>query len=82
VRLAAAPIALAVGAVVLLSPAHAREGASRVVDRTFVCEVGYLGGVYQATVESYWFLPPQSERRIPSATVATNLQNGFLARST
>ncbi len=65
-------------ALMLLSPAYAREEASRVVDRTFSCETGYLGGIYQATVQSYWSVPPQVERRIPSATVVTNLTNGFL----
>lgn len=62
----------------LLSPAYAREEASRIVDRTFACETGYLGGIYQATVQSYWSVPPQVERRTPSATVVTNLTNGFL----
>ncbi len=65
-------------AATLLSPAYAREEASRLVDRTFACETGYLGGIYQATVESYWFVPPKAERGIPSATVVTNLTNGFL----
>ena len=71
-------IALAGIAGVLLAPAYAREDASRVIDRTFACETGYLGGVYQATIDSYWYLPPQGGRRIPSATVDTNLTNGFL----
>ena len=62
----------------LLTPAHAGEEASRIVDRTFSCEVGYLGGVYQAEVQSYWSVPPQVERRTASATVITNLANGFL----
>ena len=56
----------------------AEPGASRIVDRTFSCETGYLGGVYQATVESYWYVPPQAGRRIPSGTVSTNLTDGFL----
>jgi len=63
---------------VLLTPAYGREDASRVVDRTFSCETGYLGGIYQATVHSYWSVPPQVERRTPSATLVTNLTNGFL----
>lgn len=73
-----APVLLAGIAAVLLTPAHARDEASRIVDRTFSCETGYVGGVYQATVESYWFAPPQGERRIPSATVTTVLTDGFL----
>ena len=63
---------------VLIAPAYGREDASRVVDRTFSCDTGYLGGIYQATVQSYWSVPPQVERRTPSATVVTNLTNGFL----
>ena len=63
---------------VLVLPAHAREDASRVVDRTFACATGYVGGVYQASVESYWHVPPQVERRTPSATTSTVLTNGFL----
>ncbi len=62
----------------LIPTAVAGPAASRVVDRTFACETGYLGGIYQATVETYWFVPPKAERRIPSATVVTNLTNGFL----
>jgi hypothetical protein len=65
-------------AVVLLAPVQAHVGASRVIDRTFSCEAGFLGGVHQAEVESYWSVPPQAERRIASATVTTNLTNGFL----
>jgi len=56
----------------------AEPGASHSVDRTFSCDTGYLGGVYQATVESYWYVPPQAGRRIPSGTVSTNLTDGFL----
>ena len=48
------------------------------MDRTFVCATGYVGGVYQASVESYWHVPPQTERRTPSATASTVLTNGFL----
>ena len=62
----------------ILAPASAREDASRVIDRTFSCEVGYLGGVYQAEVQSYWSVPPQVERRTASATIVANLANGFL----
>ena len=63
---------------VLLAPAYGREDVPRVVDRTFSCDAGYLGGIYQATMQSYWSVPPQVERRTPSATVVTNLTNGFL----
>ena len=74
-------LVLGVGALtcsMLVAAAAADPRAARVIDRTFSCETGYLGGVYQATVESYWYVPPQAERRIPSGTVTTNLTNGFL----
>ena len=71
-------IAVAGLAIALLAPAHARESASRIIDRTFMCETGYLGGIYQATVDSYFSVPPHVERRSASATVSTNLTNGFL----
>jgi hypothetical protein len=62
---------------VTLAPAHARESASRIVDRTFLCATGYVGGIYQTSVESYWHVPP-GKRRIPSATASTVLTDGFL----
>jgi hypothetical protein len=65
-------------ATVILAPANASEDASRIVDRTFSCATGYVGGIYQASVESYWHAPPQGERRTPSATASTVLTNGFL----
>jgi hypothetical protein len=63
---------------VLIPAAAADPVASRVVDSTFACETGYLGGVYQATINSYWYVPPQATRRIPGANVGTSLTNGFL----
>ena len=71
-------VVLAAAAGWLLTPAHAGEEASRVVDRTFSCATGYVGGIYQASVESYWHVPPKGERRTPSATASTVLTNGFL----
>lgn len=75
-------LALVVGAVAacaaFLPSAGAESTASRIVDRTFACETGYLGGIYQTTVQSYWSVPPQVRRRTPSATVVTNLTDGFL----
>jgi len=62
---------------VILAPANAREDASRIVDRTFLCATGYVGGIYQTSVESYWHVPP-GKRRTPSATASTVLTNGFL----
>ena len=37
-----------------------------------------LGGVYQAEVASSWVVPTPSGRRIPSATVSTSVQDGFI----
>ena len=73
-------LVVGVGAVcaAFLPSAGAESTASRIVDRTFACETGYLGGIYQATVQSYWSVPPQVTRRTPSATVVTNLTDGFL----
>ncbi|HEX4747483.1 MAG TPA: hypothetical protein VFU99_11460 [Gaiellaceae bacterium] len=62
----------------LLAPAHARPDASRIVDRTFSCESGYVGGVYQAELNSTWFVP-QNGARIPSATVSTSLGQSSIA---
>lgn len=77
-RRIAVPVVLAAVAGSLLAPAHAGEQASRIVDRTFLCATGYVGGIHQASVESYWHVPPQFERRTPSATTSTVLTNGFL----
>jgi len=71
-------VILAGGTLLSGPPARAESTASRIVDRTFACETGYLGGIYQATVQSYWSVPPQVTRRTPSATVVTNLTDGFL----
>jgi hypothetical protein len=48
VRGIAVPVVLAAVAGSLLAPAHAGEQASRIVDRTFLCATGYVGGVHQA----------------------------------
>ena len=63
---------------VLVPTAAAGPAASRIIDSTFSCETGYLGGVYQATVNTYWYVPPKTTRRVPGANVGTNLTNGFL----
>jgi len=62
-----------------MAPAGSAEpAASRVIDRTFSCETGFLGGIYQAQVQSSWWIPPQSQRRSPTASVSTNLADGVL----
>ena len=56
-RLMRAPIvfvAIVGVAATLLSPAGARPEASRIVDRTFLCESGFLGGLYQLDVNSQY----------------------------
>jgi hypothetical protein len=78
VRRSIALIAVGCLATMPLSTAHARQEASRVIDRTFSCATGYVGGIYQTSVESYWHVPPQGERRTPSATASTVLTDGFL----
>jgi hypothetical protein len=78
IAMALLAVILAGGTLLSGPPARAGSTASRIVDRTFACETGYLGGVYQATVQSYWSVPPQVTRRTPSATVVTNLTDGFL----
>lgn len=77
-RLALGLVLGALACSMVAAAGEAEPGAPRIVDRAFSCETGYLGGVYQAAVESYWLMPPQSGRRIPSATVATTLADGFL----
>ncbi|HJR94801.1 MAG TPA: hypothetical protein VJ807_05145 [Gaiellaceae bacterium] len=71
-------LAIVLAAAAVVPAAGADSSASRLVDRTFTCAVGYLGGVYQTSVESYWSLPPHVVRRTASATATTNLEKGFL----
>jgi hypothetical protein len=61
-----------------LSAANARPDASRVIDRTFVCATGYLGGIYQLEVDAYFAARQGSQKREVFANVATNLPDGFL----
>jgi len=65
-------------AAVLLAPAHARESASRVVDRTFSCEAGYVGGRYQATVSSGFSTSPGSSKLRASSVVTKNIHEAAL----
>jgi len=56
-RLMRAPIvfvAIVGVAATLLSPAGARPEASRIVDRTFLCESGFVGGLYRLDVNSQY----------------------------
>lgn len=66
-------------ALTLLSPALARDESSRVVDRTFSCETGYLGGVHQVEAWAHKSVRREGEaKRYGFVTINTNLTNGFL----
>lgn len=65
-------VALCVAAVVL-APASAREAASRVVDRTFSCEAGFVGGLHQVTIYSAYRTSAGSSKLEASSTVAMNM---------
>jgi hypothetical protein len=65
-------------AAVLLAPAHARESASRVVDRTFSCEAGFVGGLHQVTVSSGFSASPGSSKLRASSVVTKNIHEAAL----
>jgi hypothetical protein len=72
-------VGVALALCLLMAPVGSAEpAASRVIDRTFACETGFLGGIYQARVESHWFVPEGSRRRAAFASVTTNLKDGFV----
>jgi hypothetical protein len=55
-------------ATLLLAPnGGAREQAERVVDRTFACQAGYVGGLYQVDVTSMLSTDPSSKLRASSS---------------
>ena len=56
----------------------AASGSSRVLDRTFSCATGYLGGIYQVRIATDWSAPQGSQKLEPSASASTNLEHGFL----
>lgn len=57
-------------AATLLSPASARVEASRIVDRTFSCEAGFVGGQHQVIVQSrYSTIPDSSKLKVYSGVV-------------
>ena len=75
-RLMRAPIVLVaiVGvAATLLSPAAARVEASRIVDRTFHCESGFLGGLYQVDVNSHYSAQQGSSELTVYSSVTRNI---------
>jgi hypothetical protein len=72
--LAASLVALAAAAVPW-SSSTAGTGASRVVDRTFSCAPGYLGGVYSITARAHTGVGRTSSgwRQPPLATIGSSL---------
>lgn len=60
-------------AATLLSPAGARVEASRIVDRTFSCEAGFVGGLHQVTVRSGYSTIPDSSKLKVYSGVARNM---------
>jgi hypothetical protein len=68
-----APVMLAGIAAVLLAPAHAGDRASRVVDSTYSCAAGFVGGLHQVTVRSSYSATPGAARLRVSSSIATNI---------
>jgi hypothetical protein len=63
--------ALALVAGRLSSHARAAPSASTIVDRTFLCETGYLGGIYQVQIAGSDAVPQASEARPASVGLTT-----------
>jgi hypothetical protein len=57
----------------LLTPAHAREQAPRILDRTYSCEAGYIGGLYQVQLSSTFQTAPSSSKLQAFASVTKNM---------
>jgi hypothetical protein len=79
VRAALAASMLVLLACALAASIAAGTAASRVIDRTFVCQTGYLGGVYQ--IEAWASTAGQKQgraRKFSFVSVNTNLPDGFL----
>jgi hypothetical protein len=63
----------------VLAPAHARDTASRVIDQTFVCQTGYLGGVHQLEARAHKSVRREGgSKRYGFVSMNTNLPEGFL----
>lgn len=81
-RLAALVVA-AVAAAALTPLAGGEPRATRVFDRTFSCEAGYLGGIYQVQLSST-YEPGSSSTLQPVASITRNMWDspyGMLASS-
>jgi len=66
-------IASAVLATVWASRVGAEPRASRIVDRTFSCEAGFVGGLYQVTLGTTFTTRPGSSRLRASSYVQQNM---------
>lgn len=67
-------VVVAVGAAAtFLAPAGARVEASRVVDRTFLCESGFIGGRYQLDVHSQFSTQQGSSDLTVYSSVTRNI---------
>ena len=65
----AATVALAA---LVLAPAQARTDASRILDRTYSCEAGYIGGLYQVQLSTQ-YQPGSSSKLQVFASVTKNM---------
>ena len=72
-RSLAAFVPVALASALLLTPAHAREEAARIVDRTYSCEAGYIGGLYQVQLSSTYQTAPNSSKLQAFASVTKNM---------
>jgi hypothetical protein len=71
--------AVLVCAAVLVAPAGAAPQASRILDRTFSCESGYVGGLHQVKLDSTFSAAPGSALQATSS-VTRNLFDAALAQ--
>jgi hypothetical protein len=65
-------------ATAFLPQANARPAASRVIDRTFACTAGYVGGIYRLDVDAYYATRQGLPKREVFANDATDLSDSFL----
>lgn len=72
--------ALAVAGVAYASVASADPAASRIVDRTFSCAPGYVGGLYQVDLSSSYSKPPGSTRLKIASAVTQDMHSAPLAQ--
>ena len=63
----------ALASVLLLAPAHAREQAPQILDRTYSCEAGYIGGLYQVQLSSTFQAAQSSSKLQAFASVTKSM---------